>query len=458
MITRDELLTQAAAFDLNEADIQRDYVFGWIIGGIFRESDLASHAVLKGGNALRKGYFPGTRFSDDLDFSTNQGLDSDHVLTQLNRVCDFAGQATGIPFDIGRNRLAGQQQIDAQKHVYKYKLYFKDMLAGRDSITISVRVDVTEYDRLLLEPQMRKLIHPYSDADACVTDIRCVKLEEALADKLKCLLQRRYCYDLFDLVYGAFISKDIDVDRTQLMRVFLQKTTFGASPSAARSLLLDLPLDLFRGYWGKVIVPAASRLTFDHAVDLLKSGVTELFAPYANQRGELAFYPSQLRNLILQAGWDRKLMRLTYDGVTRIVEPYSLVFKRTQSGQASEYLYVYDRTGGRSSGPGIKSFFHHKIQGLTVLEETFDPRFEMTLAKAGDVGQSGSFTGSPGRRAGRSTTVRRARTTFGPTYVIQCGYCSKQFRRKKNSTTLGKHNNPWGSPCHGRRGYLVSVR
>jgi predicted nucleotidyltransferase component of viral defense system len=96
MITRDELLTQAEAFDLNEADIQRDYVFGWIISGIFRESDLSSHTVLKGGNALRKGYFPATRFSDDLDFSTPHSVDASAVLRELNRVCAFAGEATGV--------------------------------------------------------------------------------------------------------------------------------------------------------------------------------------------------------------------------------------------------------------------------------------------------------------------------------------------------------------------------
>lgn len=72
MISRDELLTQAEAFELSEANIQRDYLFGWLIAGIFRESSLAATAVLKGGNALRKGYFPGARFSEDLDFSTHR--------------------------------------------------------------------------------------------------------------------------------------------------------------------------------------------------------------------------------------------------------------------------------------------------------------------------------------------------------------------------------------------------
>lgn len=84
MITRDELLLQAQNFDLNQADVQRDYVFGWIISGIFRESTLGSQAVLKGGNALRKGYFPSTRFSDDLDFSSQHGLDGQAVLQELN--------------------------------------------------------------------------------------------------------------------------------------------------------------------------------------------------------------------------------------------------------------------------------------------------------------------------------------------------------------------------------------
>lgn len=105
MISQDELREQAAVYDLNEADIQRDYVFGWLIAGIYKASNLSDIAVLKGGNALRKAYFPGTRFSDDLDFSTAQGLESEMLLRELNGVCDFAQEATGVQFDSERNRL-----------------------------------------------------------------------------------------------------------------------------------------------------------------------------------------------------------------------------------------------------------------------------------------------------------------------------------------------------------------
>jgi predicted nucleotidyltransferase component of viral defense system len=459
VISRDELLVQAKAFDLTEADVQRDYVFGWVISGIFRESSLAGRATLKGGNALRKGYLPGTRFSNDLDFSTPDRLDRDAVLVELNRVCAFAGDATGVPFDIGRNRLSGEQQIDRARHVYKYQLYFKDMIGGQDHVTISIRVDMTEYDRLYLPVHERQLIHPYSDADACAATIRCVKLEEALADKLKCLLQRRYCYDLFDLVYGLFIAEDIAVNRAELMNVFLRKTIFGTSPGAARSLLLDLPLDIYRGWWHKILVPAASRMSFDAAVEALCSGITELFAPYAvGGRGELAFYPSRLRNPIMEAGAGRKLIKVTYHGATRIMEPYSLVFKRRKDGVAQEYFYAWDRTGG-NSGPGIKTLLHYDIQALAVLDETFEPRFEVTLSKAGDSSQRGYFAGNGRLRASASrTTGRRLRAHTGPKYIAQCGTCSKRFTRTTNSTRMSQHKNPWGSQCPGRSGFIVAIQ
>jgi predicted nucleotidyltransferase component of viral defense system len=456
VIGPDELREQAKAHDLGEADVQRDYVFGWLIAGIYKASALGEIAVLKGGNALRKAYFPGTRFSDDLDFSTEQGLDSQVLLGELNTVCDFAERETGIRFDRERNRLADEHQIDRERTVYKFKLYFKDLIGGRDHVTISVRLDVTEYDRLHLPVQERKLIHPYSDADICTATIRCVKLEEALADKLKCLLQRRYCYDLFDLVYGAFVSGDIEIDRTEMMRVFMSKTIFADSPGAARSLLLDLPLDLFRGYWGKVLCPAVSRMSFEDAVGRLREGVAALFAPLGEGAHlAYAFYPSALRNPILQAGDERRVIRLSYDGLVRDIEPYSLVFKRRKSdGVAQEYLYVWDRTGG-SSGPGIKALFHHKIDALELTDETFQPRYPVELAKAGDSNLSGYFSA---QSAGRPRALGYRPRAAGPKFVVQCAYCGKRFYRKTRSTALRAHNDPYGNRCFGRRGTIIGHR
>lgn len=392
VITRDECYERAKVYGLNEADIQRDYVFGWLISGIFQATKFGATAVLKGGNALRKGYFPATRFSDDLDFSTEHGVDKNSLLAELNGVCQWAESTSGIHFDIARNTSPDVREIDFERRVFKFRLYFRDMLGVKDHVDISVRMDVTECDRLALPSQERQLIHPYSDADALVTTIRCVKLEEALADKLKCLLQRRYCFDIFDVVYGAFVSDDIELDRIELMRVFLRKTIFGPSPLAAKKLLVDLPWDLFRGYWGKILVPAASRLSFDTAIERLRNGLDDLFAPFpAGAEMAYAFYPPHLRNRILQAGTDRKLLRVTYHNAIRLMEPYALIFKRRRDDAGHEYFYAYDQTGGNSH-PGIKALFAHDVEALEVTDIDFVPRYEIRLAKAGDSSQSGYFT------------------------------------------------------------------
>jgi predicted nucleotidyltransferase component of viral defense system len=463
VISRDELLESARVFDLGEADVQRDYVFGWLIAGIFRDSALGGDLVLKGGNALRKGYFPGTRFSDDLDLSSSSSLNSDRLLHELNNICDVIERKAGVSFDTERNRLVDVQRVDRERQAFKFKLYFKDFLGPRDHITLSVRMDLTEFDRLYLPVQERQLIHPYSDADACSTTIRCVKLEEALADKLKCLLQRRYCYDLFDVVYAAFVAKDIEVNRSEVMQVFLRKTIFGASPHAAKSLLLDLPVDIFRGYWHKVLTPAASRMGFDEALESLRSGVESLFGPLpAGAQFAGHFFPSHLRNPIMQAASDRKLLQVRYDGVTRLVEPYSLTFKRRLDGNAFEYFYVFDRSGGRSSHPGIKTFFQHKIQFLEITDETFEPRFEMELTKAGDADLAGTFAAQrvSRQRSGirtSPTTSRPRKVHHGPTYVIECSYCGKRFKRTRMSNRLNKHTDRHGNQCFGRSGLHVDT-
>ncbi len=458
MITPDEINHKAQEFDLSVPNVQRDYVFSWLISGLFQTSPLGQILTLKGGNALRKAYFPNTRFSDDLDFTTASGLDGDSLIGHFNEICRFAQDRTGVEFDLNRNRIADEHMIDERKRAYKINLYFKDFSGHDASITLKVRLDVAEYDRLYLPTQTRNLIHPYSDASECTTAIQVVKLEEALADKMKCLLQRRYCYDLFDLVYGAFVARDIDVDRAELVSVFLQKTIFQSSPAAAKDLLVKLPFELFRGFWNKVICPASTRMGFDDAVAKLVSGIESLFAPFnLGQHMALAFYPAELRNPILQAGSERKLIRLTYHNMTRLVEPYSLAFRRRKDGVAQEYFYAYDRTGGHN-GPGIKAFLNTDVQRLEVTEEAFEPRFPVELSKAGDASRAGYFHGNFGARRPRTLSAPRrrlARVRSGPSYTVQCPICNKRFTRKTMSTRLNKHTDQFGNRCFGRTGYRV---
>ena len=352
MIDRDEIDATSELLGVNAADVQRDYLYGWLLAGLYGDDPLTSdRLVLKGGNAFRKGYFVNTRFSGDLDFAAPTGLQADRFLDELNDACRMIQARTGVKFDIDRNAQTGQHSINNGKTVHKFALYFKNFHGKSSTMTIALRMDVTEFGRLYLPIQQRNLVHPYSDQADCATTIAVVSLEEALADKLKCMLQRHMSNDLFDLVYSIFINNDIDVDKTKIVTTFLRKTIFGPSPQAALGLLLAVPFEIMRLYWNKIVCVAASRMGFTAAVDLFKDELRSLFSSF--QRGEgtqLAFFPAELRTPIMQAGRSQTLLHITYDGVARLVEPYSLEFKWSKSGAGQEYLYVWDQTGGRS-GP-----------------------------------------------------------------------------------------------------------
>jgi predicted nucleotidyltransferase component of viral defense system len=456
MIDLDEIKAKADEFGLHTSNVQRDYVFGWLIGGVFEVSSLRDVVALKGGNALRKAYFPATRFSDDIDFTTTQGLDPDALLRELNEVCRFAEARTGVKFDVERNQIVGEQLIERGKRIYKLRLYFRDFSGNADHIPLKVKVDVTEFDRIQLPVQSRRLIHQYSDADDCGFEIRVVKLEEALADKMKCVIQRRYAFDLFDLVYGVFVNRELEVDRSELVQTFLRKTIFERSPIVARELLLGVPFDLVRGFWDKIVCPRPSRFSFESAVSLLRDGLASLFAPFswgAHLAG--AYFPAELRNPILQAGSDLTLLRVTYDGITREVEPYSLVFKQRKDGVAQEYFYGYDRTGGHSKGPSIKAFLQGGMQQIENTDIKFEPRFAVELSKAGDNDNVGYFAKPFGSSQPRVRAMRRARVLSGRKYTVQCPVCGKRFTRKTSSTRLNKHADGYGNRCYGRVGIRV---
>jgi predicted nucleotidyltransferase component of viral defense system len=453
VITKDEIEAKAAEFGLHAANIERDYVFGWLLAGIYGASPLKDVLVLKGGNCFRKAYFPHTRFSNDLDFSSTAVIEEANLTDELNRICDFVQEQAGVNFEKERNWVKEKSSSDKNRRIVEARLYFKDFYGNPHTTTISVHLDVTEYDRIFLPIQDRFLVHPYSDSSQCVATIRCHKLEELLAAKLKCLLQRRHSFDLYDYVYSVFINRDLEIDRGELLRTFLKKTIFEPSPGVARGLLLDLPLETFRAAWRRYLVcPIQSLFDFDTALGRFKESIENLFAGLQVDRyGQLAFYPSQFRNMIMQAASDLTLLDITYDGQRRLVEPYSLAFKRRKDGFGQEYFYAYDRTGGRTTGPGIKTFLHPKIQSIANTEQRFEPRFPVELGKAGEFASKSYFGG--GFTTGSLRT--RFRTTTTHMYLVECAYCGKRFPRKRYSTRLRRHKDQYGNQCYGRSGYFA---
>jgi predicted nucleotidyltransferase component of viral defense system len=74
MIGKEEIDSKASEYEITPPDVERDYVYGWLLYGIYSSGPLAQKLILKGGNAFRKGYFEATRYSGDLDFSTTERI------------------------------------------------------------------------------------------------------------------------------------------------------------------------------------------------------------------------------------------------------------------------------------------------------------------------------------------------------------------------------------------------
>ena len=182
MISDQEIEEKAALFQLRPLDVQKDYVYGWLLKGLFQRPALAAQLVLKGGNALRKGYLPDTRFSKDLDFSARQALSLPALESELREVCEFVASQTGVQF-IDKLVVREKQLAIPEVEALEARLYFKSFY-GEENLSLKTQLDITQFDRIYLPVQSRQLLHAYSDYSACEAVIQCQKMEEILSVKI----------------------------------------------------------------------------------------------------------------------------------------------------------------------------------------------------------------------------------------------------------------------------------
>jgi hypothetical protein len=204
----------------------------------------------------------------------------------------------------------------------------------------------------------------------------------------------------------------------------------------------------------------------------------EIPASYAAAPGETLLRARTLRlpiapslqshlEVIRFAAANRLCVDLEYQGSTRRIEPYSL--RRTKDHNIILHAWNLDRDAHRS-------YRIDRVEGARTTNQVFTPRYAVELVPSGPIsipptqrsslgGEShaslGGFSTSGTRRRPARRGVSRglgSRSPSGPTYVYECTYCQKKFRRKKQSTTLNPHKTPDGWPCPGRTGYLVDTK
>lgn len=201
MINLAEIKREAAVAGVDVAVIEKDYVLSWVLKGIF-ESAVADVLVFKGGTAMRKAYFKGYRFSEDLDFTISKPVELAFLEASIAEVCLNVRVESGLELTLV-NLKQTRKELGAEAFEGKVQYVGPRQHRGNPG---RIKLDLTAYEQILLPKIDLPLIHGYSDQ--CQAAIATYQLDEILAEKLRTIIQRAYPRDLHDVWYILKFHED----------------------------------------------------------------------------------------------------------------------------------------------------------------------------------------------------------------------------------------------------------
>ncbi|MGH7882386.1 MAG: nucleotidyl transferase AbiEii/AbiGii toxin family protein [Candidatus Dormibacteraceae bacterium] len=177
----------------------------YILAAIY-SGQLGVILAFKGGTALRKCYFRGYRFSEDLDFTLLEQRGEAVIESQLEEACTRAEKLIS-PF--GRFRFIGQRQVHRQDHPFG-QIDYRIQVEYPTGASLPIKVEITRDEPVVLPLVKREIIHLFEGEDPN-SQIYCYSLEEIAIEKLRAFLQARQNLerrnwlnrprDLYDLWY-----------------------------------------------------------------------------------------------------------------------------------------------------------------------------------------------------------------------------------------------------------------
>ncbi len=169
--------------------VERDYVLAHALSAISRH-DKQAQIVFKGGTALRLCHFEDYRYSADLDFSLVNGLGVDDALGLIEEA--LVDCKEHIDFPTLRLSVGSPPRIE-----------YVGPLGAKPR---SLKVDLA-HDELVENTMVLPIARRYEDQEAgqCLV----YTLDEITAEKLRCVMQRLQCRDLYDL-HELMVVRSVD--------------------------------------------------------------------------------------------------------------------------------------------------------------------------------------------------------------------------------------------------------
>jgi predicted nucleotidyltransferase component of viral defense system len=182
VLTR-SLITRRASRDLvDAATAERDYVLAHVVAQLhLATSKDGARLVFKGGTALRFVYFEDYRYSADLDFSVTNG----DVATA------FAALGSAVAAARAYAGFSHLELVDGKHRMLSYL----GPLGGKKPHTLKVDLSGDEYVDSI---RQGVVLATWADLpEPAAFDV--YPLEEITAEKLRCVMQRMQCRDIYDL-------------------------------------------------------------------------------------------------------------------------------------------------------------------------------------------------------------------------------------------------------------------
>ncbi|MDP3064592.1 MAG: nucleotidyl transferase AbiEii/AbiGii toxin family protein [Chloroflexota bacterium] len=226
--------------------LEKDYALSYLLAGIASVQPLAESLVFKGGTCLRKAYFPGYRFSEDLDYTSRSPWRCDELLDALVQAVSHMKErllAFG-PFEAVVVEERHREPHPRGQCVFRVRVQFPWMHAPE----CSLKVEVSAQEPLLAGSIERRLVHEF-EGEALDVALTVYRLEEISAEKLRAFLQSRQHLrdrgwlrnrprDLYDLGYLRQQS-EFSVDWREVRRLLPGKAEAYGLPYKGSADFLD---------------------------------------------------------------------------------------------------------------------------------------------------------------------------------------------------------------------------
>lgn len=215
MVSEAEIRRLAAAMNVDPMVIDVDYSLGWLLLGMIKTGDIDRRLWFKGGTCLRKCYFPGYRFSEDLDFTAMIYLPPVEMENWISRSIDWIDDHDGPDFRV-QPIILEVVDDDYGSESYQVRIYYRGPLRWGGSPR-TIKIDITRAERTILPASENPIIHPYSDQNLFVGNtLSCYCLEEIFAEKIRAIgAQRRFAIsrDLYDIYNLLLHGVDVEMVR-----------------------------------------------------------------------------------------------------------------------------------------------------------------------------------------------------------------------------------------------------